>query len=532
MGIPSYFSYIIKNYSNIIQNCENIKEHIAKFHYLFMDCNSIIYDEFRKLEENIPKNTSKEDIEKLLISNIINKIMEYIHFIKPSQLVFIAFDGVAPLSKMEQQRNRRFKVSMSSKIDSIIKSEQKESIWSTSNITPGTKFMNELSKRIRNSFSNLENHFQVKNIIVSGSDERGEGEHKIFQYIRESKILNSSNCCVYGLDSDLIMLSLFHRKFFENLFVFRETPEFGKQIIEKQNQESPYLFLSIPIFANAMLHEMNCNAFDENRLYDYVFMCFLLGNDFLPHFPCLNIRTNGIDILLNTYRNIIGKHGNRSFISHDLTILWKWVFLFFQELAKNEHSNLLAEYELKKKHSKRKWEVNDEPSRELTLSSVPTILRSEELYISPDQQYWEHRYYKTLFNRHVKVKDICINYLEGLEWVFKYYTQSCPNWKWKYNYHYPPLMKDLLYHIPKKTTQLIDKNDHSFSPLVQLSYVLPIKYHNLLPEYVQEKLQPFVKEYYNKEIEYQWAFCRYFWEAHACLPEIPVSLLETWNHEF
>ena len=43
----------------------------------------------------------------------------------------------------------------------------------------------------------------------------------------------------------------------------------------------------------------------KDRLDDYIFICFLLGNDFLPHFPSINIRTGGINKLLNAYKNSV-----------------------------------------------------------------------------------------------------------------------------------------------------------------------------------------------------------------------------------
>ena len=52
MGIPSYFSYIIKNHSNIIRSLQYHQDiaHTA-FECLYMDCNSIIYDSFRDIEK-------------------------------------------------------------------------------------------------------------------------------------------------------------------------------------------------------------------------------------------------------------------------------------------------------------------------------------------------------------------------------------------------------------------------------------------------------------------------------------------------
>jgi len=210
----------------------------------------------------------------------------------------------------------------------------------------------------------------------------------------------------------------------------------------------------------------------------------------------------------------------------------KWV----QDLAEREHGYLLAEYQTRNKWNKYSWKTDTDENRDIVLQSVPVIYRADEHYICPSEKGWQHRYYKCLFGEdRTKIQPICKNYLEGLEWVFHYYSKGCSHWRWKYNYHYPPLLADLLHFFPEKNQTVViqttESHNRPFLPTIQLMYVLPRSSHSLLPESIQKKCSETYLEYYPEHFEYQWAFCRYLWESHVKLPEIPIEMLECWENE-
>ena len=96
------------------------------------------------------------------------------------------------------------------------------------------------------------------------------------------------------------------------------------------------------------------------------------------------------------------------------------------------------------------------------LVMLPMKERSVEKYINPFNKDWEYRYYKALFDVEItddRKKQICVNYLEGLEWTFSYYIEGCIDWRWCYNYHYAPLFKDLVKYIPHMDTQFLKRQE-------------------------------------------------------------------------
>jgi 5'-3' exoribonuclease 2 len=568
-------------------------ETILHVNNLYMDCNSLIYDAVKN-NPTYEKGRNKE-YERELIVAVCNKIDYYVSLLKPRDRVFVAFDGVAPVAKLSQQRDRRYKSWYTGQIQRDIDGKLYKETWNTSAITPGTKFMKDLNESVVEYFlkKNGDNPASCKlEYIVSTSSVCGEGEHKIFEYMRKHPEYHNAPdvvTLVYGLDADLIMLTLNHLHITKNLYLFRDTPEFIKSLDSTLDANKDYL-LDIPELAESIVKYIHnyddvreagetkkivenreLKSIDENvhtnRIKDYIFMCFLLGNDFLPHFPAVNIRTVGIEIILNVYRETLGK--TNKFLINGMKIQWKNFGEFIKNIADREDDLMIDEHKRRDKMAKRFGSsgggggYNNMHGRngrndknQFINTNKPTILgstdevlgvddikkmddllmlpmkdRSVEKYINPFERDWEYRYYKALFDIEItdeRRRQISVNYLEGLEWTFYYYIQGCIDWRWCYNYHYAPLFKDLVKYIPQIDTQFITPSQHkSIEDLVQLCYVLPKANLNLLPIEVNVVLFQRLEHLYGDDYEFKWAYCKYFWESHADLPRLNIETLES-----
>lgn len=522
MGIPSYFSHLLKSHRQIVVSAASID-------VLYMDCNSIIYDTIRCPDVNVGDIGA-------IIREVIRRIEAYILLLKPSVLSFVAFDGVAPLAKMNQQRERRHRSAFmqysqemwDSEFALAISSSNTEpyntttlSSFDTVQITPGTEFMNRLATEI-------ESHVWLTPTIVSSSRMQGEGEHKIFAHLRQHHH-DYSSVGIYGLDADLIMLALSHHHLCShNIYTIREAPEFRIPVDVPPNT---LLFLDIKLLSQSIAHEMG----DVDAIHDYIFMCFLLGNDFLPHFPALNLRTHGAHTLLNMYR---AHFTRRRLIDGDMRIQWKNVHFLLQELAKAEHTFLLREYKDRAKFAKFRGKAV-ETSMEEFFDRIPLLHRGDELFIDPATPGWQARYYNRV---HLKtnmslessmnlLREKCDAYFAGLEWVFRYYTTGCIDWRWKYDDVYPPLFSDLADMMDvRRSTYFTEENNknrnNAYHANTQLVYVVPQgKYALCLPTGITHP-DDIIPHCPVDHLQFQWMFCRHFWESHVVLPHVSKDALD------
>ena len=454
MGIPSYFTHIIRKYPKIITPFQHV------VHNFYLDSNSIIYDVVASMD----KNTA--EFERVLIQLVCQKIDHYLSMVKPKRVI-IAFDGVPPMAKIKQQRERRYKGLITQNMIG------QSSSWNTIQITPGTIFMKQLNQGLQQHFKQYDRQFDF--FKLSTSEECGEGEHKIFEHIRAFPEQHQhTETMIYGLDSDLIVLSLHHLQY-GNIRLLREAPAF--MIDSKEPQ-----VLEVSILADGIQSIVP-------NLHDYVFLTLFLGNDFMPHFPALNLRSNGMETLLKCYQQLKVPLFREK-------IIWENVRAFIELVSTYEKESIVKDFLFRKRF------IPDTSTPEKRVNNIPMVQMEKELYIDPTKNGWEKRYYETLCPQEISL--VCQHFVHMLEWNMLYYTTGCPNWSIYYPLSYPPLLCDLKHYIPEVST--LEYNDSKWTETQLLQFVLPSNYHRFIEGGVDTE---------TPIPQLEWSYCRYLWESHV-----------------
>merc|ERR1719235_2587667 len=237
--------------------------------------------------------------------------------IKPRKVFFMAIDGSAPRAKMNQQRARRFR-SAKDRLEAEAQARERgeevpDDPFDSNCITPGTPFMQKLTRHlqffVRKKMAE-DPAWQRPQVILSGPDIPGEGEHKIMEYIRWAKqqpdYKPNQRHCLYGLDADLIMLALVTHE--PHFFLLREQVSYGprgrgrpsRELLENPCAEG-FTLMNIGLLRESWqceFRELNLDPkwFDVERVIDDVILiCMLVGNDFLPPLPTLDIAEGALD---------------------------------------------------------------------------------------------------------------------------------------------------------------------------------------------------------------------------------------------
>ena len=517
MGIPSFFNWLSKKYPSIVTEIrgnnenEKVKHH---FDHLYIDINGIIHNCSHSEYKRNPKNQHEIHME---IFNYIENIMQ---IVRPKRLLYLAIDGVAPRAKLNQQRSRRFRAAkerrekklelnrIKTKLmqNGLLDDEQETFDFDSNVITPGTEFMSNLNKVIRQwisekiNFNNEIWHHDLM-IILSDASVPGEGEHKILDYIRKQKQENNYgptlSHCMYGLDADLILLGLAsHQQSFTILrekfdpkqpklcqicYQFNHHFRNCKGILYKSENlvtKVTYLFVRLDVLKQCLQYELsfhlNFDKFNFERIIDdFIFICTFVGNDFLPHLPSLDIRRGALDNLLAIYIEIINRNNNNiQYLNDNGIINLDQVQLILTELGKDEDQLFIrkAQVEFKIELEKLKSHGNNKRKRDQEYGSM--VLSQEYDEMTKYCSQWKQRYYQEKFNSNEQVKEQVVReYIKGLCWVMRYIYHGCHDWKWFYPYHYAPLASDCI-DINKFKVEF-DINSQPMKPLEQLMCVLP-----------------------------------------------------------
>jgi 5'-3' exonuclease len=547
MGVPGFFIWLLKNYKKegfVINKSKpdispEIFDEINNIDYFLIDANCLIHPVCFKIIAENPDLIDNEKLENKMMNAVLLYLDKLIEYVKPTKGIYLAIDGVAPLAKIKQQRIRRFK-SVADKImwDSIKKKHSRPVTqhWNNNAITPGTEFMVKLHNIII-TWANK----QTFEVIYSSCFTPAEGEHKLLQYIRSNQKNNIDlSYVIYGLDADLIFLALSTNS--DKIYLLREANEINKneskevlnhisiKIMRKSIVNSIYKYLSKEETFEFELNEIKI-------VNDFIFMCYFLGNDFLPHIPSLNIHNNGIENLIINYsrtiKEIILENNKIIYLIDNLKINNIFLSKFILRLSLEENTILRESFYEKKRFKKCEGDAYEKEV--FKIDNLLFKINDPIKLGSDDSINWKKRYYKHYWNIEDDEidefsKKLVYHYLMGIKWVTSYYFDKCPSWNWYYPFDYPPFISDIAKYLPLIDMEsIIFKLGTPLKPFMQLLSVLPPQSNYLIPitlrKLMLNKNSSLIYMYPN-EFDQDFVNKHRHWAAIPKLPPLDIELVK------
>lgn len=421
MGIPRYFGSVVRNINGVVN-----KGHPTSCDFLCVDFNAMIHPVVRQITR---ESTPSMDV---IFSAVFDDLERLVGLCSPEKKVFIAHDGVCPYAKIIQQRRRRFLGHLERKFKS-----EPEPPFDSVHISPGTEFTTRLTKYIQDRCCE-------KGWMYSGADEEGEGEQKIFKFL---KLFAGplDKVTIHGLDADMILLSLCSR--IKNIRIMREDIQ-----SEYINVDSLFKEIACMITKDESQYQ---NAIDS-----YCFMMSVCGNDFLPKMP-------GMQVDEKTVERIISSIANNIFIDN-LSVSTHLLWNVLNNLALQEDTYVC--------------EMNDKYIK--THARMGDKLPVSHLAFKMGQKTWRldyHAWFCKGCDPDTVVK-ISNDYIRGMMFVWDYYTfhGNCTDWTWFYPWNHAPSMLELSNYI-LEYTHSVREYKKAVSVDVQLLSIVPRTSRGVLP---------------------------------------------------
>jgi 5'-3' exoribonuclease 1 len=474
MGIPKFASWVYKTKTRglaVTQIPENVVSLSFDVNSIIHGCAQIVYgygeaeNEQRKIAI---QSMSDRDLEEELFKLIMDTILRITTRINPKNFLVLAIDGVAPLAKINQQRSRRYR------------SPSSQMRFDPNCITPGTDFMFRLDKYMKDWIEANQGKLPEK-VLYSGHMVRGEGEQKIFDYIRSYEINGYGSHILYGLDADLIILSLISR--LKGIYLIREK-SLEANVYEK--------LIRIDELRNYLYDRMK----SDTAIDDFAVLSFFLGNDFLPTSPMFKgDMYDIIEYLLDVYVSLGKPLTYPRDGEIDIRNFKKYIRLL--SMGENERLKMVAR--------------NPPKLGFKTLEkATQTYFDQNRLVVQLDKKEFQNNWYTKIFSPPLdeldlafqlpnsdflslfdptiqRIEQLVIDYISGFLWTYLYYKKgtSAVNPNYCFSSTYAPLIEDVYALFPEKVYQPSRERVRKFYELPvlkQLLAVLPPQSLKIIPK--------------------------------------------------